>query len=257
MKKYIKKIVTARAFRVAIAVVIWLGVWQTVAMAVGEQILLASPLAVIKRLFTLWREDGFFGAILFSFVRIVGGALLGIATGCLLAALSSRAKWVEILLSPLMVTVKSVPVASFIVIALIWLSSRTLSIFISFLIVLPVVYANMLTGIRATPREMTQMAQVFRLPWYKRLLFIRLPAVKTYLLSACGSALGMAWKAGVAAEVIGLPNGSLGEVIYDAKVYLNSVDLLAWTVIIVAISVGFEKLFVGALKFAYGRLEKI
>ena len=244
MKKFIKKIVTARAFWVAIAVVIWLGVWQAVAMAVGERILLASPLAVIKRLFTLWREDGFFDAILFSFVRIVGGALLGIA------ALSSRAKWVEILLSPLMVTVKSVPVASFIVIALIWLSSRTLSIFISFLIVLPVVYANMLTGIRATPREMTQMARVFRLPWYKKLIFIRLPAVKTYLLSACGSALGMAWKAGVAAEVIGLPNGSLGEAIYDAKAYFNSVDLLAWTVVIVAVSVGFEKLFVGALKFA-------
>ena len=257
MKKFIKKIVTARAFWVAIAVVIWLGVWQAVAMAVGERILLASPLAVIKRMFTLWREDGFFDAILFSFVRIVGGALLGIVAGCLLAALSARTKWMEILLSPLMVTVKSVPVASFIVIALIWLSSRTLSIFISFLIVLPVVYTNMLTGIRATPREMTQMARVFRLPWYKKLIFIRLPAVKTYLLSACRSALGMAWKAGIAAEVIGLPNGSLGEAIYDAKAYFNSVDLLAWTVVIVAVSVGFEKLFVGALKFAYGRLEKI
>ena len=115
----------------------------------------------------------------------------------------------------------------------------------------------MLTGIRATPREMTQMARVFRLPWYKKLIFIRLPAVKTYLLSACRSALGMAWKAGVAAEVIGLPGGSLGEAIYDAKAYFNSVDLLAWTVVIVAVSVGFEKLFVGALKFAYGRLEKI
>ena len=119
MKKFIKKIVTARAFWVAIAVVIWLGVWQAVAMAVGERILLASPLAVIKRMFTLWREDGFFDAILFSFVRIVGGALLGIVAGCLLAALSARTKWMEILLSPLMVTVKSVPVASFIVIALI------------------------------------------------------------------------------------------------------------------------------------------
>ncbi|MBQ9079642.1 MAG: ABC transporter permease subunit [Clostridia bacterium] len=255
--KHIKSFFARRAVRMTIAVVIWLGIWQAVSMAVGERILLASPIAVLSRLATIWREDGFFGAIMFSFGRIVGGALVGIAVGCLLAAASSRSRLIEILLSPLMVTVKSVPVASFIVIALIWLSSRTLSIFISFLIVLPVVYSNMLTGLRATPRDMLDMAQVFRLPWYRRLLYIRLPAVKPYLLSACGSALGMAWKAGVAAEVIGLPDGSLGEALYEAKLYFNSIDLLAWTVVIVLISVGFEKLFVGMLKFAYGRLEKI
>ncbi len=253
----IKGYITHRAVSVTLAVVFWLAVWQIAAMAVGERILLASPLAVISRLLTVWREPGFFATIAYSFFRIVGGAGLGILVGCLLAAAARSARFVEILLSPLMVTVKSVPVASFIVIALIWMSSRTLSIFISFLIVLPVVYSNMLVGLRATPTELLEMARVYNLPPHKRLLYIYLPAVRPYLLSACGSALGMAWKAGVAAEVIGLPSGSLGEVIYEAKLYLNSVDLLAWTVVIVLISVGFEKLFVGLLKLAYGRLVKI
>ena len=253
----IKSFFAHRAVYVTLAVLFWLTIWQIAAMAVGERILLASPLAVIKRLGTVWREPGFLGTVLYSFVRIVGGAGLGMVLGCLLAAGANRFRFVEILLSPFMVTVKSVPVASFIVIALIWLSSRTLSIFISFLIVLPVVYSNMLTGLRATPADLLDMARVFDMPPHRRLLFIYLPAVRPYLLSACGSALGMAWKAGVAAEVIGLPDGSLGEVIYEAKLYLNSVDLLAWTVVIVAVSVGFEKLFVGLLKLAYERLVKI
>lgn len=246
-----------RPLWVAAAVIFWLAVWQIAAMAVGERILLASPLSVLVRLTTIWREDSFLETVAFSFVRIVGGAGLGIVTGCLLAAAARRFRFVETLLSPLMVTVKSVPVASFIVIALIWLSSRMLSVFISFLIVLPVVYSNMLAGLRATPPELVEMARIFRLAPHRRLIYVYLPAVRSYLLSACGSALGMAWKAGVAAEVIGLPDGSLGEVIYEAKLYLNSVDLLAWTVVIVLISVGFEKLFVGLLKYGYGRLFRL
>lgn len=253
----IKRYLARPAFGVTLAVLFWLAIWQIAAMAVGERILLASPIAVIGRLLTVWREPGFFDTVLYSFVRIVGGSALGIGLGCLLAISANRYRPIEILLSPLMVTVKSVPVASFIVIALIWLSSQTLSVFISFLIVLPVVYSNILTGLRATPRDLLEMADVFGLPAHRRLLYVYLPAVWPYLLSACGSALGMAWKAGVAAEVIGLPTGSLGEVIFEAKLYLNSVDLLAWTVVIVAVSVGFEKLFVGLLKLIYGRLVKI
>ena len=253
----IKRIFARPAVGVTLAVLFWLAIWQIAASAVGERILLASPIAVIGRLATVWREPGFINTVAYSFVRIVGGAGLGMLLGCLLAAGANRYRPVEILLSPLMVTVKSVPVASFIVIALIWLSSRTLSVFISFLIVLPVVYSNVLAGLRSTPRDLLEMARVFGLPPHRRLLFVYLPAVKPYFISACGSALGMAWKAGVAAEVIGLPTGSLGEVIFEAKLYLNSVDLLAWTVVIVAVSVGFEKLFVGLLKLAYGRLVKI
>ncbi len=253
----IKRLLARPAVGVALAVLFWLAIWQIAAMAVGERILLASPIAVIARLFTVWREPGFFATVAYSFVRIVGGAGLGITLGCLLAAAANRYRPVEILLAPLMVTVKSVPVASFIVIALIWLSSRTLSIFISFLMVLPVVYSNILVGLRSTPRELLEMAGVFGLPPHRRLLYVYIPAVWPYLLSACGSALGLAWKAGVAAEVIGLPTGSLGEVIFEAKLYLNSVDLLAWTVVIVAVSVGFEKLVVGLLRLIYGRLVKI
>lgn len=234
-----------------------LAVWQVAALLVGERILLVSPLAVLGRLLTIWAEPGFFGAIGFSTSRIVGGFLLGLAAGTLLAVAAGRYEAVDTLLRPLMVTAKTVPVASFIVIALIWLSSAQLSVFISFLIVLPVVYSNVLGGIRSTPQKMNVMADVFHLPWHRRFIYIWLPAVRPYLVSACAAALGMSWKAGVAAEVIGLPQGSMGEALYDAKIFFNTTDLLAWTVIIVIVSVIFEKLFMALLRLGFGRLVRL
>jgi NitT/TauT family transport system permease protein len=187
-------------------------------------------------------------SIWFTFYHIAGGFFLGLLLGCLLAVLANRFPAVEILLWPWMVTIKSVPVASFIVICLIWLSAQNLSLFISFLIVLPVIYQNMLTGLRSCDRKMAEMADIFRLPWYRRLRYITLPQLKPFLVAACSLTTGMAWKAGVAAEIIGTPNGSIGKMLYLSKIYLDTDDLLAWTVIIVIISVVSEKAFMWALK---------
>ena len=234
-----------------IAVLLLLGVWQAAAMLLDQKIILASPAQVLVRLFTIWREPGFVGTIWFSFARIAGGFLLAFALGILLAVLAGKSEWVEILLSPVMITIKTVPVASFVIIALVWLSSDRLSIFISFLIVLPVIYNNVLSGIKNIDRKMLQMADIYKLPWNKRFRYIWLPAIKPYLLGGTTTALGMAWKSGVAAEVIGIPEGSIGEMLYNAKLYLNTADLFAWTVIIVLVSVLFEKLFMWILRKVY------
>ena len=237
------------------AVVFALLVWQGAAVAVGHKFLLASPLDVAVRLCGIWREEGFFARVLGSLWHIVKGFLLGLGMGSLLAVASGRFRIIEIMLAPFMTAAKTVPVASFIVIALIWMRPSALSVFISFLIVLPVIYSNVLGGIKSIPREMNEMAQVFRLSMPKRLVYIWLPNIKPYLLSACGASLGMAWKAGVAAEVIGLASGSLGEALYEAKVYYNTVDLFAWTVVIVLVSVLFEKTVMLALRRGFAALE--
>ena len=234
-----------------IAVVLLLAVWQAAAMLLDQKIILASPVHVIERLFTIWKEPGFLATIGFSFIRIAGGFLSAFVIGCVLAVLAGRIHWVEILLSPVMVTIKSVPVASFIIIALVWLSSRQLSIFISFLMVLPVIYNNVLGGIKAIDPQMNEMADVFRLSWRKRFRYIWLPTIKPHLYSGCTIALGLAWKSGIAAEVIGIPDGSIGEMLYSAKAYLNTVDLFTWTVIIVIISICFEKLVLAALRLFF------
>lgn len=221
--------------------------WEIAALLIHQRILLVTPVAVARRLCTIWRVEGFARAIWFSFYRIAGGFLLGLILGCLLAYLAAKHPVVETLLWPWMATIKSVPVASFVVICLIWLSARNLSVFISFLIVIPIIYQNVLEGLRAENREMQEVATVFQLPWRKRFRYIELPKLRPFLLSACRVTTGMAWKAGIAAEIIGVPNGSIGKMLYTAKIYLDTDDLLAWTVIIVVISVVAEKVFLAGL----------
>ena len=219
--------------------------WEIAALLIHQRILLVTPVAVARRLCTIWRVEGFARAIWFSFYHIAGGFLLGLILGCLLAYLAAKHPVVETLLWPWMATIKSVPVASFVVICLIWLSARNLSVFISFLIVIPIIYQNVLEGLRAENREMQEVATVFQLPWRKRFRYIELPKLRPFLLSACRVTTGMAWKAGIAAEIIGVPNGSIGKMLYTAKIYLDTDDLLAWTVIIVVISVVAEVFLAG------------
>lgn len=221
--------------------------WEIAALLIHQRILLVTPVAVARRLCTIWRVEGFARAIWFSFYHIAGGFLLGLILGCLLAYLAAKHPVVETLLWPWMATIKSVPVASFVVICLIWLSARNLSVFISFLIVIPIIYQNVLEGLRAENREMQEVATVFQLPWRKRFRYIELPKLRPFFLSACRVTTGMAWKAGIAAEIIGVPNGSIGKMLYTAKIYLDTDDLLAWTVIIVVISVVAEKVFLAGL----------
>lgn len=239
-----------------LAVIFALLIWQTAAVAVDQSILLVSPIDVALRMTTIWQVEGFASSIWFSFYHIAGGFLLALVSGILLAALSGRFKWVETALWPFMITVKTVPVASFVVICLIWLSAQNLSVFISFLIVLPVVYGNVLQGIKSEDGKMLEVAEVFRMPVLRRILYIHMPQLKPFILSACATALGMSWKAGIAAEIIGTPDGSIGKQLYYAKIYLDTDDLLCWTVIIVIVSVAFEKLFMLALRAAYRRLER-
>ena len=170
-----------------------------------------------------------------------------------LAALAAWKQWFRGLLAPLVAAVKTVPVASFIILALVWLNSRSLSLFISALMVLPPVYLNVLEGICRTDRRLLEMARVFRVPLGRRLRGIYLPQVMPYFRTAVSLGLGLCWKAGAAAEIIGLPAGSMGERLYTAKVYFQTADLFAWTVTIVAVSVVFERLFLALVDRLMGK----
>ena len=230
------------------AAAFWLLVWEGASLALaattgGRMLLLASPVQALGRLLALAATAEFWRAAAFSSVRILGGFLLSCVLAVALAALAARLRWVRELLSPLVAVVKAVPVVSFIILALIFLSSENLSLLISGLMVFPPVYLNLLEGIEHADRQLLEMARVFRVPLSRQLRGIYLPAVLPYFRSAVSLALGLCWKSGAAAEVIGLPAGSIGEALYTAKVYFQTGDLFAWTAVIVAISVLFERLF--------------
>ena len=239
------------------AVLFWLAVWQLGAMALDQELFLVSPLRVLGRLGELIVTGPFWRAVGMSSLRIMGGFLAATAVGVLLAALSARFRRVEELLAPALLAIKSIPVASFIILALILFSSRNLAVLISFLMVLPVVYANVLEGIRSADRQLLEMGRVFRLPAGRRLRYLYVPQVYPFFEAACGVALGLCWKAGVAAEVIGMPQGSIGERLQQAKIYLDTPDLFAWTLVIVLVSLAFEKLFLRLLKVGARALERM
>lgn len=234
------------------AVLFWLAVWQLAAMVLDTvyphgKLLLASPLSVLVRLGELAVTASFWAAVAWSAVRIFGGFLLAVALAVPLAALSAWQDRLRELLAPAVAVIKAVPVASFIILALVWLDSRQLSLFISALMVFPPVYLGVLEGIRRTDRQLLEMARVFRVPFFRRLRSIYLPQTAPYFRTAASLGLGLCWKAGAAAEVIGLPAGSMGERLYTAKVYFQTPDLFAWTVTIVAVSAVFERLFLSLL----------
>lgn len=187
-----------------------------------------------------------------SFLKISAGLIVAIGVGVFLAVLSSIFDLMRIMLEPAMSIIKSVPVVSFIILVLIWVGTEYLSTVISFLIVLPIIYTNILEGILNVDKKLLEMADVFNIPFKKKALGIYLPNVMPYFIAASKISLGLCWKSGVAAEVIGLPNGTIGEKLYAGKIFLSTGDVLTWTLVIVLISVVFEKFFLEVVS----RIEK-
>ena len=239
----------------ALAVAFWLGVWQLLSSLIGQEILIVSPVRAVRTLLSFLGKGSFYRAVGFTLTRILAGFLLGFAVGIPLALLSRRFSAVRILLSPLMHAVRATPVASFVILALVFIRARRLSVFISFLMVLPVAYSNLLAGLDSADQALLEMARVFRVSRLRQLREIELPAAYPALLSACELSLGMCWKAGVAAEVIGLPDGSIGEALYQAKIFFSTPELFAWTLAIILISLLLEKAVMRILGLLRRRME--
>ncbi|MDR0627361.1 MAG: ABC transporter permease subunit [Bifidobacteriaceae bacterium] len=229
------------------AAAFWLAVWQAAALLVGNDALLASPLDVLAAFARLAPTAGFWATVGYSGARIAVGFALGAAVGAMGAWFASLNRWLDALISPLVRAIRSVPVVCFIVLVLIWADSSWLSVTISALMVGPIVFANVEEGISRQDPGMGELARVFAIPARRRWLAISLPAVLPFFIAACRVGLGLAWKAGVSAEVIGLPDGSMGERLYQAKLFLATGDLFCWTAVIVACSFVFEKLVLSAL----------
>ena len=239
------------------AVCLWLLVWQAAAMIVGRDFLLASPAETLVRFLQLASAPAFWCSAVFSLLRIFAGFMLGVLLGTVLGALSARFRRVGELLAPLHTVLRAIPVASFVVVALIWIPSKNLSVLISFLIVFPLIYAAVLGEIRRADAKLIEMACLFRMNPARRMLYVyALPGMKGFS-PACASAMGLAWKSGIAAELIAIPSGSIGEKLYQAKVYLMTGDLFAWTLLILLLSAACARIFAFALKIAAEALERM
>lgn len=225
----------------------WLCVWEVACLAAGSELLLPSPVQTFLRLFELAGTGGFWLDALMSLARIVEGFLLGVLAGTVLGAAAARLKVLNEFLSPVVNIIKSTPVASFIILALVWIKKDGVPVFISFLMVLPILWGNVTQGIAQTDKGLLEMANLFRFGRRKTVTKVYVPSVMPYFFAGCTTALGLAWKAGVAAEVLSLPARSIGRELYNAKIYLETTDLFAWSAAVILLSIVLEKLLVAGL----------
>ncbi len=230
----------------------WVGVWALLACLVDQALLLPGPWTVAKRLATLAVTGDFWRTAAVTLGRILTGAMAGIGAGAVLAAVTARSRLLRALLSPLLTMVRATPVASFILLLLIWVGRDILPSVIVLLMVLPVMWANVSAGIAATDKALLEMADIYGFTPWRTFRRVYVPSVMPFFLSACRTGLGLAWKAGVAAEVLTVPVRSIGRMLYESKLYLETVDLFAWTVVVVLFSLIIEKLLVAVL----GRLGR-
>ncbi|MDK2966609.1 ABC transporter permease subunit [Lacrimispora sp.] len=231
-------------------ILFWLLVWQAASMAVHNNIILVGPLEVLSALLRQTGLPDFWKTIGYSFGKISLGFLMAFITGIFAGGAACRFPIIGDLLSPLMALIKSVPVASFVILALIWAGSENLSVIIGFLVVFPMIYIQTIAGIESTDPHLLEMAKVFQMSELKKFFYLYRPALLPYLAAGSRVALGMSWKSGIAAEVIGVPLHSIGEKLYLAKIYLSTADLFAWTLVIILLSMLFETIFLWLLNLA-------
>ena len=225
----------------------WLGVWQFGAWLIdlsmngrGNELLLPYPMTVAKTLLNLARTSHFWLSTGYSLGRIVAGMILGTLLGLLLAALTCFSPLADELLSPAIKVIRATPVASFILLVLLWVYRDWVPVVIAALMVLPVVWGNVSRGIRETDPQLLELARAYRFYRQKTIRLIYLPSLQPYLLSAVTTSMGLAWKSGAAAEILCLPKLSIGTQIYNTKYYFEVPELFAWTACVVTLSMLME-----------------
>lgn len=229
-------------------VLVWLFLWQIVSVWLGHELLLASPLRTAETLLYLIQEFDYWYSIGVTLFRIMMGFLLAFIFGILFAFLAWRFSFVYDFLSPMISVMKATPVASFIILALLWVGSTYISTLCSFVMGMPIIYSNIYQGLCNIDAKFLEVGRVFQMSRKRQVAEIYIPSLKPYLLSAFMVGIGFCWKSGVAAEVIGVANNTIGGHLYNAKVYLETPELFAWTVTIILLSVSIEKLLVTVLQ---------
>ncbi len=233
----------------------WVALWALLAAWIDKPTLLPTPWRVLCTLFEEMQTATFYKVTATSLWNVMAGILIAVAGGICLSILTSYLPFLRELILPIMTVIKATPVASFIVLALIWIGSARVPTLITVLIVLPLIWTNLDVGFQKIDPHLREVARVYRIPFWKQLRILVFPSLKPYFSSAVRSSLGLAWKAGIAAEIIAMPRHSIGTMIGDAKQYIETPKMFAWTLTVILLSLVIELLFSHIFK-QLDRLDK-
>lgn len=228
--------------------VFWLGVWQFAAMAVGQELLLPLPAAVLHSLAELAVTRSFWLSALYTLGRVLLGLCGGVIAGTLLGFLTHFSRWADLLLAPAVRVLRATPVVSFILLVYLWVSRANIPGLIAALMVLPVMWGNVTAGLAGVDPQLLELARAYRFSRGKTLRLVWLPSLRGHFVSGLLTAFGLAWKSGVAAEVICPPKYAIGGEIQQARVALETPELFAWTLVLILLSLVLECLLRRLLK---------
>ncbi len=220
----------------------WLLLWEVAAKIIAKPVILPSVGQTVATLFGMLKHMDYYKAVLFSIVRVIAGVGLSILLGIVLGVLSGLFDVVYNFLKPVMSVIKSTPVVSFIILALVWMKTATIPIFVCFLMCVPIIWTNVLQGIRETDKKLLDMCAVYKVPKRRVIKEIYIPSLRGYIYSSVAAAVGIGWKSMIAAEVICKPNYAIGTGMYNAKIYLETTELFALTLTVIVLSFIFEGL---------------
>jgi NitT/TauT family transport system permease protein len=220
----------------------WISIWGILALIINREIYLPSPYSTLRALSNLMFLQDTYITILFSSYRTLLGFLISCLFGIILGYFCGINKFMYDLFNPLVSIMRTIPVMSIIIIALMWFKDTNVPIFVSFLMCFPIVWTNTVMGIKSTDIKLLEMCKLYNIKKTRIIKSIYAHSALPYIKAGTISALGIAWKVTSAAEVLSLPKYSIGRFLYDSKVYLEIPNLFAWTIIIVALSILFEKI---------------
>lgn len=245
---------SGKLLRGFLALAFWIAVWKLSAVLVGQELLVPAPGTVFLRLWELMRTAVFWQTAGASLGRVFLGFLGGVFLGTLLAALTAAFRVCDVLLSPAVRVVRATPVASFIVLLLLWMNSTRgyVPAVMSGLMVMPILWGNVRKGIASRDGELLEVARAYGMGKLRTLRLVYLPAAQPHFVSGCITSLGLAWKAGVAAEVLCQPKLAVGTQVYYSKIYLEPPSLFAWTIVVILLSYLVESLLVRLLRQGLG-----
>lgn len=230
-----------KILKVFFVAIFWLAVWQIASILIEQSLFMPSPAETFSSLSALIITEGFWLSIVFTLYRVVFGIAVSFVLGISMAYAAAHINIIENLLRPVVAAIKSTPIMSIIVIALVWFSASFVPVFSCILLCFPIFYTNTLTGIRSVEKNYMELAKVYKIPRKRVIREITLPSILPHIYSALSVCLGFSWKSVVAAEVLSSPKYSMGFNLYSTKLYLDTPQLFAWTIAIIIISLIVEK----------------
>ena len=229
--------------------------WAAAARGIGAVIILPGPGHTIVALWSEMTDVGFYGHLIATVIRTMVGFALAFVVGLVWGLLSGSSTAAGAVLVPTLVLIRSTPVIAIILLALIWFRASLAPVFVTWLMVVPVVVENVTAGTRAASGSLREMATVYRVPRSRRIRELTLPALRPYLFASAHAGLGMAYKVTVAAEVIVQPRNALGGAMQEARFYLDTPRILALTLAVIAVSALTEWLLRAMERVAPGLLR--